>query len=147
VKRSHVAVLAAIALVAAACGNADENLEGARESVRTVEIAMLDVAFKPAAIDVERGENVRFVFENKGEVAHDAFIGDVRAQQAHEDDMRGNGDDDHGGHGNDDEEAVTVDPGKTADLTHTFDDRGTVEIGCHQPGHYGAGMKVVVRVT
>jgi uncharacterized cupredoxin-like copper-binding protein len=44
-------------------------------------------------------------------------------------------------------DGITVDPGKTGELTHTFDRTGTVEIGCHQPGHYAAGMKLAVTVA
>ena len=43
--------------------------------------------------------------------------------------------------------AVTVNPGETKDLTTTFDRAGTVIIGCHQPGHYEAGMKATVTVS
>ena len=46
--------------------------------------------------------------------------------------------------GADADDAVTVEPGDTAELTHTFDDTGTIEIGCHQEGHYAAGMTVEV---
>ena len=51
-----------------------------------------------------------------------------------------------GGHGGGDEEALTVDPGETGELTHTFEESGSIEIGCHQPGHYNAGMKITVEV-
>ena len=49
--------------------------------------------------------------------------------------------------GGDDAEALTVQPGKTGRLTHTFDWPGTFEIRCHQPGHYATGMKVAVTVA
>jgi len=41
---------------------------------------------------------------------------------------------------------VTVKPGRSATITHTFDEAERVEIGCHQPGHYAAGMKVAITV-
>jgi uncharacterized cupredoxin-like copper-binding protein len=46
-----------------------------------------------------------------------------------------------------DDPAVTVEPGKTEELTTRFDDAGTYEIGCHEPGHYAAGMKITITVT
>ena len=52
-----------------------------------------------------------------------------------------------GGHGDEESDAVTVEPGDGGELIHTFDDAGTVEIGCHQPGHYDAGMKIAVDVA
>lgn len=49
------------------------------------------------------------------------------------------------GHGQD---GITVKPGKTAELTRTFATAGTIEVGCHEPGHYASGMKIkVVEVT
>jgi uncharacterized cupredoxin-like copper-binding protein len=85
------------------------------------------------------------VFHNRGKLSHDAFIGDAQAQADHEREMRQSDDDTHGMHG--DGKGITVDPGKTGTLTFTFDRTGTIEIGCHQPGHYAAGMKVAVTVA
>lgn len=52
------------------------------------------------------------------------------------------------GDGDKDKDAITVEPGKTGKLTYTFERTGTVEIGCHQPGHYyTAGMKIAVQVA
>ena len=42
---------------------------------------------------------------------------------------------------------VTVDPGETGELETAFDEAGTYEIGCHEPGHYDAGMKLTVEVS
>jgi uncharacterized cupredoxin-like copper-binding protein len=147
--RSHIALVAASALVGiglAACGETTSDSEGA---TRTIEVDMVDTAFEPEQLEVDEGETVRFVFTNTGDVAHDAFIGDADAQTGHEDDMRADDDDgDHGGHGDDDSgDAVTVEPGDSAELTHTFDEAGTTEVGCHEAGHYEAGMKISVEVT
>lgn len=101
---------------------------------------MRNVAFEPATLSVAEGETVTFRFTNADAVRHDAFVGDAQAQAEHEKEMRGG----HAEHGDD---AVTVEPGKTATLTHTFGEAGTVEVGCHEVGHYGAGMKMVVTVT
>lgn len=138
-----VIVTSALVLVAAACGGDDDQSATADSDVRTVEIAMQDIAFEPAEVDVARGETVRFIFDNEGKVAHDAFIGDEDAQDEHEEEMSGGG----MHHGDGDDDAITVDPGDTGELTYTFDDAGSVLIGCHQPGHYDAGMVIEVRVT
>ena len=109
---------------------------------------MVDIAFEPDKLQVEAGETVRFVFRNTGEVAHDAFIGDSDAQADHEAEMREADDDGHdGGHGDEPEDAVTVEPGESGELTYTFDDPGTLEIGCHQEGHYADGMKTSIEVA
>jgi len=103
---------------------------------------MVDIAFEPKELKVAKGEKVTFRFTNSGKLAHDAFIGDRAAQQEHEKEMG----DKHGGHGSADD-AVTVKPGGKAQLTYTFDESGKFEVGCHQPGHYAAGMKIDVEVT
>ena len=144
--------LAVAALAVAGCSNGSD--DAADTDARSVEVDMVDVAFEPETLAVAEGETIRFSFTNRGDAAHDAFVGDAEAQTDHEAEMRaldqGDSDEGHGGgHGGDDpaEEGVTVEPGDRAELTHTFDRAGTVEIGCHQPGHYDAGMKIDVSLT
>ena len=146
-----VAAVAAIGLLAAACGDDDTNASGGAGDARTVEVEMVDIAFEPDSLQVADGETVRFVFTNNGEVPHDAFVGDTAAQNEHEQQMRDADEDDGSGmdHEGDDssDAAVTVEPGETAELTYTFDEAGEIEIGCHQPDHYDAGMKIAVEVA
>ena len=109
---------------------------------------MVDIAFEPTVLRVSRGETVRFAFTNRGDIAHDAFVGDAGAQAEHAEEMREAGDEAHGGHDDDaSEDGVTVDPGESKSVSYTFDEAGTVEVGCHQPGHYEAGMKIAVEVS
>lgn len=156
------ALAAALVLVAAACGGSGDDgvvadspqSTSAGSGARTVEVTMADIAYKPATISVKDGETVRFVFRNEGKLAHDAFIGDEAAQMDHEkqmsstDTMAGmdtmNGTDNATGG---DANGITVDPGKSGELTYTFRSGEDVLIGCHQPGHYKAGMKLTVDVT
>ena len=138
-----VAVLSLPALILlAACGSGDDEapLASAGED-RTIEITMRDIAFSPDKVDVRAGEKIRFVFANRGSLTHDAFIGDAAAQDQHEKDMRSGHD--HGEGSN----AITLKPGKKAQLVHTFDRPGQLLIGCHEPGHYPGGMKVTVNVA
>ena len=115
-----------------------------RVSVRTIEIEMQDNKYVPDTVSVDGGEPVRFVFTNNGEATHDAFVGDEAAQDDHEDEMN----DDMNEHGmNDDTGAITVEPGKTGELTHTFEADDAVLIGCHEPGHYDSGMRLSIDVT
>lgn len=135
-------------LVLAACGDDDSATNAGGDQVRTIEVEMVDIAFEPETLEVSRGETVRFVFTNTGDVAHDAFVGDEAAQADHEEEMRaGDGDEHGGGHGDDTEDALTVEPGDTGELTYTFDETGALEIGCHQEGHYDAGMTITVEVA
>lgn len=121
-------------------GSHDESHGSTAESARTVDVAMKDIAYDPAAVTVKAGETVKFVFRNEGAIRHDAFLGDEAAQAEHEKEMRSEG----GHHGDD---AIIVEPGKTGSLTHTFKAGDALVIGCHEPGHYVAGMKLAVTVT
>jgi uncharacterized cupredoxin-like copper-binding protein len=130
--------------VLAACGSGGGSTATppAAGDARTVEVEMRDIAFSPTAVDVKAGEKVRFVFKNTGQVTHDAFLGDAAAQDRHEQEMR-SGHADHGAGSN----ALSVKPGKTAQLTYTFDTPGQILLGCHQPGHYTGGMRAAVNVA
>lgn len=104
---------------------------------------MEDVKFDQSTLTVKAGETIEFRFTNDGKVAHDAFIGDAEAQMGHEAEMAESGDAD--GHAMD-EAALVLEPGASGELSYTFDQPGTYEVGCHQPGHYAAGMKIDVTV-
>lgn len=134
----------AIFLVAAACGGdgGGERRAAGGEADRTVEIEMVDIAFKPNRLSVKAGETIRFVFPNRGEIEHEAVVGDEEAQAAHKEGVHG------GGYGGSKQAPrVEVFPGETGELTHTFEKPGQVLIGCHEPGHYDAGMRVDITVS
>jgi uncharacterized cupredoxin-like copper-binding protein len=151
--RRILAVVAALATVAGACGGGsdDEGDTGAAgDGTRTVEITMRDIAYDPTELTVRKGEEVRFVFVNDGKLVHDAFLGDEAAQDEHEKEMReADAAGGEGGHGHDDMAAaggISVDPGKRGELTHRFDSAGELFIGCHEPGHYPQ-MRITVTVA
>ncbi len=127
----------------AACGSDDSGSDAASSDggARTIEVEMVDIAFEPDAIDVDAGETVRFVFTNNGEAVHEAYVGDADEQDDHAGEMADMGMD------HSDDDVVTVDPGESGELTYAFDEAGTTQIGCHQPGHYEAGMLIEVNVT
>jgi uncharacterized cupredoxin-like copper-binding protein len=119
-----------------------------------VDINMVDIAYEPSTVEVQAGETVRFVFHNEGATLHDAFIGDAAAQADHAREMRIVTADSHPmGEGTmahasaDGSAGINVAPSETGEITYTFDQPGTLEIGCHEPGHYEAGMKVAVTVA
>lgn len=118
----------------------------ASEADRVVEVdANDDFTFSPAEIAVSAGETVTFVVTNTGAIPHDFTLGDQATQDAHEAEMAemaASGD--MGEHS--DPNAVVLEAGETNELTWTFSEAGTVLIGCHQPGHYDAGMKGAVEV-
>lgn len=139
--RSALCALAIyLALAAAACGS-----KSGDKADQTVNITMRATAFEPSLLSVRSGDTIQFRFTNSDEATHEAFIGDAAAQDAHEMEMADGGGGGHNEHGS--ENAVTVDAHKTKSLRYTFSAPGTVLIGCHEKGHYLAGMKMSVTIT
>ena len=148
-----IAFLAASAVIFTACGSDGGDTAGVPgDQPRTIEVAMTDMAFSPNEIDVAAGETVTFVFRNDGAVRHEAVFGDLAEQEAHHVEMAEMG----GSHdamdmGSTPHEQMTelhsviVEPGESIEMTHTFDAASTM-IGCHEPGHWEAGMKLDIDV-
>lgn len=133
----------------ASCGEAAQSNSsssaagGTATGARTVDVTMEDMRFVPAELTVQTGETIAFRFTNNGQIAHDAFVGDRAAQMEHEAEMAEMGRTrDH----DDEEAAIVLQPGESGDLSYTFSKAGSYEVGCHQPGHYAAGMKMNVTV-
>ena len=110
---------------------------------RVVGITMVDSQFQPSSlIHVRKGETVKFVFRNRGKRVHEAAIGDRAAQLAHEKEMAAMGDVAMG----DEPGAISVKAGRTKSMVWDFAKAGAFEIGCHEKGHYKAGMRIDVIV-
>lgn len=151
----RIVALGAAAVALAACGGSDSGTMASSDA-RTVNIAMKDNLFTPSLVTVANGETVRFVFRNTGQVTHDAFLGDAKAQEDKEMEMRSassttmgnmdktNMDNMSSAMGN---AGITVAPGKTGELTHTFQAGEKLLIGCHEKGHYAGGMKITIVVS
>lgn len=109
---------------------------------RTVEVTALDtMRFKPVALIVKPGETVRFVVTNAGKIRHEFVIGTPAEQRAHEQMMQQMPNMEH-----EDPNALTLAPGETKTLVWRFSEAGAVELACHVPGHYRAGMVSTVDV-
>ena len=142
-QRRVLGLVAAVVLLGGCGGGGHESHGGSAN--RVVNVTMRDIAFDPATVEVKAGETVRFVFHNEGQIRHDAFIGDEAAQAEHEKEMQEARSDGKDGH--DDGHGITVDPGDIGSLTHTFKAGDVLVIGCHEVGHYAAGMKVAITVS
>jgi len=104
--------------------------------VTTGEIAvtMTDtMRFEPGNIALGVGATVTFVVTNVGLLPHEFFVGDADEQTHHAAEMA-----EGSGHAHDD--TLRLDAGETGRVTMTFDLAETLVIGCHEPGHYEAGM-------
>jgi uncharacterized cupredoxin-like copper-binding protein len=112
------------------------------DSDREIEVEALDeLEFDPPLIKAEAGETITFVVTNTGSTEHEFVLGDAAYQQTHADGMG------HGAAMSDTENAVTLVPGETKEVTWTFTEAGEVLFGCHEPGHYEGGMvgRVIIR--
>ena len=104
---------------------------------RTVEVVMTDdMKFTPARISVKRGETVRFIVRNAGQVKHEMVIGSMAELKAHAEMMRKMPGMEHA-----DPNQVVLGPGRSGNLVWQFTRSGLFEFACLQPGHFEAGMK------
>ena len=102
---------------------------------RPIVVNMTDkLAFTPNAIQVRKGETVRFVLTNSGTAQHEFMIGPAAKVAADE------------GDGKITIEADKMDAGSTTGLIYTFDGTGPYAFACHEPGHFEAGMKGTIEL-
>jgi uncharacterized cupredoxin-like copper-binding protein len=131
-------------LVLAACApSAGSSAVPGSQAARTVAVSMSDdLRFDPGEITVSQGETVTFVLTNEGQTRHEFLIGDEAEQAEYADEMA-SGEMHHAG-----DVGVSVEPGQTQSFTYTFDDaQAELLAGCHEPGHYDAGMVATITVT
>ena len=136
-----------------AAGNADGHTHAQADAIgvpgkagkisRTVQVDMTDtMRFNPASVAVKRGETIRFVVKNSGQLKHEFVLGTEKELKDHYEVMKKFPEMEHA-----DPNMVTVAPGKTGEVIWQFTKSGTVDFACLQPGHYDAGMKGAVKVS
>jgi uncharacterized cupredoxin-like copper-binding protein len=110
---------------------------------RTVRVDMTDqMRFHPAEITVKRGEIVRLVPANKGQLLHEMVLGTMDDLKRHAELMRK-----HPGMEHDEPYMAHVAPGKSGEIGWQFTQTGEFFYGCLIPGHFEAGMVGKVKVT
>ena len=125
---------------------------------RTIEIKMYDNYYEPNIIEVKKGETIKFVVINLGELVHEFNIATKEMHIMHQPEMMmmvekdillGDRIDlkkmkeaaktDHSmahSHSN----SVLLEPKKSADLIWKFSKNTKLEAACNIPGHYESGM-------
>ena len=107
-----------------------------RKAKRTVRVEMTDqMRFHPAEITVRRGEIVRFVPVNKGQVMHEMVLGTMDELKKHAEMMKKHPTMEH-----DEPHMAHVAPGKSGEMGWQFTRAGEFFYGCLIPGHFDAGM-------
>ena len=116
----------------------------AADASRVIEVtAKDDLTFEPATVTITEGETVTFRVTNAGAIPHDFTLGDEHMQDEHEAEMAEMSGDIAM---HDEPNAFVLDPRETKDMTWHMTQAGEIIFGCHQPGHYAAGMKGTITV-
>jgi len=111
-------------------------------ATRTVRIEMADsMRFTPARIALKRGETVRFVVANTGQVLHEMVLGTPADLKHHAELMRK-----FPGMEHEEAHMTHVKPGDSGEIVWQFTRRGTFQFACLLPGHFEAGMVGTVTV-
>lgn len=103
---------------------------------RTIQVDMADsMRFTPADLTVKRGETVRFIVHNGGNVLHEMVLGTREALAAHAALMKKFPEMEHA-----DPNMAHVKPGHSGNIVWQFTRTGEFQFACLQPGHFEAGM-------
>jgi uncharacterized cupredoxin-like copper-binding protein len=118
-----------------------------KKPARVVKVKMIEdgkkMLFEPKLIEVRRGEQIRFILENRGDEDHEFMLATVVENGKHAELMKKYPDMEHG-----DPNAKRVRPyGDSGELLWKFTKGGEFEYACLIPGHYEAGMhgKIIVK--
>ena len=135
-------LIVGLVLVLAACAPSGGGESPTDQGPRTVQVEMTDeLRYEPAEFTFQAGETVRFEVTNAGQIVHEFLIGDEAAQDEFEMEMS-EGD----GMAHDTDAGVSIEPGESETFEYTFAEAGELLAGCHEPGHYGGGMKATITV-
>ena len=125
---------------------------------RTVEIKMYDNYFEPNEIKITKGETIKFIVSNYGELVHEFNIATKEMHIKHQPEMMKMVENqilladkidkkkmkelakkDHSmahSHSN----SVLLEPNKIGEIIWKFNTNANLEVACNVPGHYEAGM-------
>ena len=125
---------------------------------RVIEIKMYDNYFEPNVLNIKKGETIKFIVYNYGELVHEFNIATKEMHIKHQPEMMKMVENeillvdridkkkmkelskkDHSmshSHSN----SVLLEPNQSAELIWKFNTNADLEAACNVPGHYEAGM-------
>jgi len=116
-----------------------------KRPARVVQVVMREadgkMLFVPDRLELKKGEQVKFVLRNNGDIEHEFVLATAAENLKHAEAMKKNPDMEH-----DDPNAKRVQSKKSDELVWKFTKVGEFEYGCLIPGHREAGMVGVVIV-
>ena len=110
---------------------------------RAINIEMADaMRFTPAEITIKRGETIRFVVRNNGQILHEMVIGTKKELAEHAEQMKKHPTMEH-----DEPYMAHVSAGKRETMVWQFTRAGEFYFACLVPGHFEAGMvgRIIVK--
>jgi uncharacterized cupredoxin-like copper-binding protein len=139
------AVMISTAALAGGTGHShdDERAYGepgdSKKPARVINVVMQEadgkMMFIPDRIEVKKGEQVRFMLRNNGEIDHEIVLATLDENLKHAVEMAENPDMEH-----DDPNARRLAPKKSGDMVWKFTKVGEFDFSCLMPGHREAGM-------
>ena len=125
---------------------------------RVVNIKMYDNYYEPNVVKIKKGETIKFIIENLGELVHEYNIGTKEMHIKHQPEMaklveheilladkidhekmKKMAKKDHSlGHSH--SNSVLLEPNETGEIIWKFTKDISLEMACNMPGHYEAGM-------
>lgn len=110
-----------------------------KKPARIVQVTMGEMdgkmMFMPAKVEVKKGEQVKFVLRNNGELDHEFILATTAENLKHGEAMKKNPDMEH-----DDPNGKRLAPKKADEIVWKFTKAGQFEYSCLIPGHREAGM-------
>lgn len=116
-----------------------------KKPARVVQVTMSEsdgkMTFSPEKVEVKKGEQIKFVLRNNGELEHEFILASTADNLKHAEEMKKNPDMEH-----DDPNGKRLAPKKSGEIVWKFSKAGTFEYSCLIPGHREAGMTGTVVV-
>jgi uncharacterized cupredoxin-like copper-binding protein len=110
-----------------------------KKPARIIQVTMGEMdgkmMFMPSKVEVKKGEQVKFMLRNNGQLDHEFLLATTAENLKHGEAMKKNPDMEH-----DDPNGKRLAPKKTGEIVWKFTKAGEFEYGCLIPGHREAGM-------
>ena len=142
---------------------ADKNMKighkGKLEDVdRTIIVKMYDNYYEPNLITIKKGETIKFIITNLGEMVHEYNIGTKEMHIKHQPEMMMLVENEillsdrvdkekmkqmakkNPSMGHSHSNSVLLSPGEKGELVWKFSNKAKIEAACNVPGHYEVGM-------
>ena len=135
------------------------------EISRTIEIKMYDNYFEPNVLNIKKGETIKFIVKNYGELVHEFNIATKEMHIKHQPEMmkmveheilladridkekmKEMAKKDHSmahSHSN----SVLLEPNEIGEIIWKFSTKANLEVACNVPGHYQDGMIATVSLN